>query len=358
VKLRDIAAHLRAELIGDGDCEIHRVAKIEEAGPGDLTFLANPKYARHLAETRASAVIAGKSTSLPSERSASDLALLRVDDPYTSFVRAVVLFHPPAPPVQPGIHPSAVIDQTAVLGSDVRVAAGVVIGSRCRIGERTMIAPGVVIGDGASIGTDCILYASSVVREQCVLGNRVILQPGVIVGGDGFGFAPLPDGTYEKIPQVGIVVIEDDVEIGANTTIDRATIGETRVKKGVKLDNLIQVAHNVVIGEHTVSAAQAGISGSTKIGKNVMIGGQVGFTGHIEIADGTKIGAQSGVHRSVTKPNTILFGYPAVPQKEAFKIQGAIAQLPELLETIRKLQNEVDELRKRLSQIKDSKSNS
>ncbi len=348
MKLRDIAAHLKAELIGDGDREIQRVAKIEEAGPGDLTFLANLKYARHLAETRASAVITGKSTSLPPERESAGLALLRVDDPYASFVRAVVLFHPPAPPVAPGIHPSAVIDRTAMLGNDVRVAAGAIIGARSRVGDRTMLGPGVVIGDDVSVGTDCILYANAVVREQCILGSRVILQPGVVIGGDGFGFAPLPDGTFEKIPQVGIVVLEDDVEIGANTTIDRATLGETRIKKGVKLDNLIQVAHNVVIGENTVSAAQAGISGSTKIGKNVMIGGQVGFTGHIEIADGTKIGAQSGVHRSVTKQNTILFGYPAVPQKEAFRIQGAIAQLPELLETIRKLQNEIEDLRRRI----------
>lgn len=351
MKLRDIATHLRAELIGDGDREIERVAKIEEAGAGDLTFLANVKYARFLSETRAAAVITGKTATLPAGRSSAELALLRVDDPYASFVRAVVLLHPPSPPVPPGVHPSAAIDPTAVLGRDVRVSAGAVIGAGSRIGERTMLGPGVVIGDNAIVGTDCILYANVVIREQCVLGNRVILQPGVVIGGDGFGFAPQPDGTFEKIPQIGIVVIEDDVEVGANTTIDRATLGETRVKKGVKLDNLIQVAHNVVIGENTVSAAQAGISGSTKIGRNVMIGGQVGFTGHIEIADGTKIGAQSGVHRSITKPNTILFGYPAVPQKEAFRIQGAIAQLPELLETIRELQNEVDELRHRIDDL-------
>ena len=348
MKLRDIAALLKAELAGDADREIVRVAKIEEAGEGDLTFLANPKYARYLGETRASAVIVARSVSLPEGRSENDVALLRVDDPYASFVHAVVAFHPPAPPVPPGIHPSAVIDPTARLGLDVRVAPCAVVGARCSVGDRTMIAPGVVLGEGVSIGDDCLLHARVVVREQCVVGNRVILQPGVVIGGDGFGFAPQQDGTFEKIPQVGIVVIEDDVEIGANTTIDRATLGETRIKKGVKLDNLIQVAHNVVIGENTVSAAQAGISGSTKIGRSVMIGGQVGFTGHIEIADGTKIGAQSGVHRSVTKPNTIIFGYPAVPQREAFRIQGAVAQLPELLETIRKLQSEVAELRRRL----------
>ncbi len=348
MKLRDIAILLKAELVGDPERDIVRVAKIEEAVEGDLTFLANPKYARYLGETRASAVIVGKTIVLPPGRSAAELALLRVDDPYASFVHAVVAFHPPGPPVQPGIHPSAVIDKTAVVGDGARIAPAAVVGPGCRIGDRSMLGPGVVLGDGVSVGRDCILYANVVVREHCVLGDRVILQPGAVIGGDGFGFAPQGDGTYEKIPQVGIVVIEDDVEIGANTTIDRATLGETRIKKGTKLDNLIQVAHNVVIGENTVSAAQAGISGSTRIGRNVMIGGQVGFTGHLEIADGTKIGAQSGVHRSVNKPNTTIFGFPAVPQREAFRIQGAITQLPELLETIRKLQHEVDELRRRI----------
>ncbi len=351
MKLRDIAALLKAELIGNADREIVRVAKIEEAGEGDLTFLANPKYARFLADTRASAVIVGQSVSLPAGRTAGEVALLRVDDPYASFVHAVVAYHPPAAPVPPGISPAAVIDPSAVIGNAVRIAPCAVIGPGCRIGDRSMIGPGVVLGEGVTIGADCILYAHTVLREGCVAGDRVIVQPGAVIGGDGFGFAPQPDGTYEKIPQVGIVVLEDDVEIGANTTIDRATLGETRVKKGTKLDNLIQVAHNVVIGENTVSAAQAGISGSTKIGKNVMIGGQVGFTGHLEIADGTKIGAQSGVHRSVTKPNTIIFGFPAVPQREAFRIQGAITQLPELLETIRRLQHEVDELRGRINEL-------
>ncbi len=348
MKLRDIATLLKAELVGDADREIVRVAKIEEAGEGDLTFLANPKYARFLGDTRASAVIVGRSVALPAGRPAGEIALLRVDDPYASFVHAVVAFHPPGSPVPPGISPAAVIDSTAEVGDAVRIAPCAVIGPGCRIGDRTMIGPGAVLGEGAAVGADCILYANVVVREHCVVGNRVILQPGAVIGGDGFGFAPQPDGTYEKIPQVGIVVLEDDVEIGANTTIDRATLGETRVKKGTKLDNLIQVAHNVVIGENTVSAAQAGISGSTKIGRNVMIGGQVGFTGHLEIADGTKIGAQSGVHRSVTQPNTTIFGFPAVPQRDAFRIQGAITQLPDLLQTVRVLQQEVEALKQRI----------
>ncbi len=349
MKLMDIARLLGAELLGNGDREIRRVAKIEEAGEGDLAFLANPKYARFLSTTRASAVIVARPVSLPAGRTPDELALLRVDDPYASFVKTVAAFHPPAPPVAPGIHPSAVIDPGAALGREVRVGPHAVIGADCRIGDRTMIGPCAVLGDGVATGADCVIYANVTVREGCRLGDRVILQPGVVIGGDGFGFAPLPDGSYEKIPQVGIVVIEDDVEIGANTTVDRATLGETRIGKGVKLDNLIQVAHNVVIGDHTVSAAQAGVSGSTKIGRRVMIGGQVGFTGHLEIADGTKIGAQSGVHRSITTPNTIVFGSPAVPQREAFRIQGALTQLPDLLQAVRELRREIEELKRALA---------
>ena len=346
--LLDIARLLSADLLGNGHQEILGVAKIEEACPGEISFLANPKYSRFLATTRASAVIVGKSISLPEGRTADDLALVRVEDPYASFVKTVVAFHPPVAPVPPGIHPSAVVDPAAQLGTDVRVAPFVVIGRNVRVGARSMINACTVLGDGVRVGSDCLIYPNVTVREGCVLGDRVILQPGVVIGGDGFGFAPRPDGSFEKIPQIGIVVVEDDVEIGANTTVDRATLGETRIRKGVKLDNLIQVAHNVVIGENTVSAAQSGVSGSTKVGRNVMIGGQVGLTGHLEIADGVKIGAQSGVHRSITKPGSIMFGTPAMPQKEAFRIQGALTQLPDLLQTIRDLQREVEDLKHRL----------
>jgi UDP-3-O-[3-hydroxymyristoyl] glucosamine N-acyltransferase len=207
-----------------------------------------------------------------------------------------------------------------------------------------MIGHGCVLGNGVTIGKDTILYSNVSVREGCRIGDRVIIQPGAVIGGDGFGFAPSPDGTYRKIPQLGIVVIEDDVEIGANTTIDRATMGETRICRGAKLDNLIQVAHNVVIGENTVIAAQTGISGSTRIGRNCMIAGQVGFTGHIEIADGTKIGAQSGVHRSVHEPGTTILGYPAMPQREAVRAMAALGRLPEALADLRELRNRLERL--------------
>jgi UDP-3-O-[3-hydroxymyristoyl] glucosamine N-acyltransferase len=345
MKLREIAQYLGGTLDGDPEREILTIAKIEEAGEGALTFLANPKYARYLAATRASAVIVNQAVKVE-DRPAElpPLNLVRVADPYVCFVRMLAKFHPAQPPVAPGIHSSAAIDPTASIGNDVRIGAHAVIGARCRVGERTIIAPCAVLGDDVSVGDDCIVYANVSIRERCSIGSRCILQPGAVIGSDGFGFAPKPDGTYDKIPQMGIVVVEDDVEIGANTTVDRATLGETRIKRGAKLDNLIQVAHNVVIGENTVMAAQCGISGSTRIGNNVMAGGQVGFTGHIEVADGVKIGAQSGVHRSLTTPNATYFGSPAYPHREAMRIHGSFPQLPELLATVRDLVKRIGQL--------------
>lgn len=352
MKLRDIALLLNAEMEGDGSVEIQRVAKIEEAAEGDIAFLSNPKYAKYLDATRASAVIVGKEVAKPD---AVHAALLRVADPYASFLKVLVTFNPPADPIPAGIHPTAVISSSARLGEGVRMGAYAVVGHRCKIGAGTTLGHGVVLCDDATVGDHSLLYHHVVVRERCTVGSRVILQPGVIIGSDGFGFAPLPDGTYEKIPQVGIVVIEDDVEIGANTTVDRATMGETRIKKGAKLDNLIMVAHNVVIGENTVIAAQAGISGSTKIGGNSMIGGQVGITGHLEIAEKTKLGAQSGIHHSIHKPGMTFFGSPAQPHREAFRIQGAVTQLPDLLTTVRRLQERLEECERELERLKQSK---
>jgi UDP-3-O-[3-hydroxymyristoyl] glucosamine N-acyltransferase len=353
MKLRDIATLLGAELVGDGAIEIRRVAKIEEAREGDISFVANPKYARFLSTTHASAVIVGRKLNVPEAGESQPLpALVRVDDPYASFLKVLVTFHPQKDPLPPGIHPTAVIDPSAKLGVDVRVGAHVVIGVQSVVGDKTMVGHGTVIGDGVTIGPSTLLHPNVTIRDGCHVGSRVILHSGVVVGSDGFGFAPKPDGTYEKIPQLGIVVIEDDVELGANTTVDRATMGETRIKKGVKLDNLIQVAHNVVIGENTVSAAQAGISGSTKIGKNVMIGGQVGITGHLEIADYTKLGAQSGIHHSINQPGKTFFGSPAYLQRDAFRIQGAVSQLPDMLNSVRELQKKLEALEKEVESLK------
>ncbi len=349
MKLRDIADLIGGVVEGNDAVEILRVAKIEEASEGDITFIANPRYAKHLSATRASAVIVGQDLK-PEE--ASHPALVRTAEPYSAFLKILVRFHPPADPLPPGIHSSALIASTAKLGNDVRVGAHAVVGERVVIGDGSFICHNTVIGNDARIGSGSLVHANVTIREGCIIGNKVILQPGVVIGSDGFGFAPRPDGSYEKIPQMGIVVVEDDVEIGANTTVDRATMGETRICKGVKLDNLIMVAHNVVIGEHTVIAAQTGISGSTKIGKQGMIGGQVGITGHLEIAERTKIGAQSGIHQNISQPGTTLFGSPAHTHREAFRIQGAITQLPGLLNTVRTLQKRVEELQKEVEKLK------
>lgn len=348
MKLRDIATLLNAEIEGNDSTEILRVAKIEDAVQGDVTFIANPRYNKYAGMTKASALIVGKDFSMGADGVAVP-ALLRVQDPYASFLKVLVTFNPPDDPQPRGIHPTAVIASTTSLGKDVRVGAHVVIGEQCAVGDGTIISHNAVVGNGVRIGSHSLIYPNVSIREGCVIGSRVILQPGVVIGGDGFGFAPLPDGTYEKIPQLGIVVIEDDVEIGANTTVDRATLGETRIKKGAKLDNLIMVAHNVVIGENTVIAGQAGISGSTKIGAGSMIGGQVGLTGHLQIAENTKLGAQCGVHRSINTPGMTFFGTPAHPHREAFRMQAAVTQLPDLINTIRQLQKRIEELESRLS---------
>jgi UDP-3-O-[3-hydroxymyristoyl] glucosamine N-acyltransferase len=349
--LRDIAALLGAVLEGDPSLEIRRVAKIEDAGEGDVTFVANPRYAKHLTATKASAVIIARGADIPPGVTA---ALLRVDDPYTGFLTVLRAYHPPAPFLPPGIHPGALIAKNARLGRDVRIGANVVVGHGCAVGDRTVILHGTVLGDGVTVGDDSLLHANVTVYGGCRLGNRVVVHSGTVIGSDGFGFAPKADGTFEKIPQMGIAVLEDDVEVGANCAIDRATLGETVIRRGAKLDNLIQVAHNVVIGENTVIAAQAGFAGSTRIGGNCMIGGQAGFNGHITLADRTKVGAQSGVHGSVNEPGTALFGTPAAPLRETMRIHGAMRRLPDALEQVRllqetvaRLQQELDEARRR-----------
>ena len=356
MKIRDIAAALQTEP-EPGDravgLDIRGVAKIEDAAEGDITFLANPKYSRFLGTTRASAVIVGRNVN-PADHGvrATPLVYLRVDDPYAAFLKVLLLFNPPQDPLPPGIHPTAVLDAGAVLGKDVRIGAQAVVSAGCRLGDGAMLCHGVVLGRNVEVGAHTLLYPGVSVYDGCKIGARVIIHSGAVVGSDGFGFAPKPDGTYEKIPQLGIVIVEDDVEIGANCTIDRATMGETIVRKGVKLDNLIQVGHNVVIGENTVIAAQSGISGSTKIGKQNMIGGQVGFTGHLQIADQTKFGAQSGVHRSVDSPGGSYFGSPAYPAREAMRIMGAMTELPDLLVTVRSLKEKIERLEEELVRLR------
>ena len=343
MKLREIAEWLNGQIVGPADVEIRVPAKIEEAGPGAITFLANPKYARFLATTRASAVLVGPAVD-PSAVGRPDLSLLVVADPYVAFLQVLKRLLPPPDPFTRGIHPSAVIAPTATIGDGVSIGPLSVVADGVAIGARTLIGAGVTIGKGASLGEECVVYDRAAVYYGCKIGARVVLHSGSVVGSDGFGFAPRPDGSYEKIPQLGIVRIEDDCEIGANSTIDRATLGETVLRRGVKLDNLVQVAHNVIIGEHTVIAGQSGISGSSKIGAYCRIGGQVGVGGHIEIADRTTLLGQTGVSKSLTEPGRTWFGTPQREHVRAGRIEAGLRQLPEL-----KL--DLDEMRKRLDEI-------
>lgn len=349
-KLNEIAAMLRGELLGNGEMTISRTAKIQEAECGDITFLANPKYEKHLQTTKASAVIVSKTLGA-AKTQRTDIAYIKVDDPYLSFLHVLKLFAPSIPVLPIGVHPTAVIAPTATLGDDVAIGACTVIGERCRIGKNTTIAHGTVLGDEVEVGDNTLIYPNVTIRERCKVGNRVIVHSGTVIGSDGFGFAPKPDGTYEKIPQLGIVVVEDDVEIGANCTVDRATMGETIIKQGAKLDNLIQIAHNVVIGENSVIVAQAGISGSTTLGKNCVIAGQVGLIGHLEIADRTTIMAQSGVNKSIKEPGKAYFGSPAKEHSVAFRQEVAVRQLPELLTTVRELQKRIEKLEEEIKSV-------
>jgi UDP-3-O-[3-hydroxymyristoyl] glucosamine N-acyltransferase len=339
LSLTEIAELVQGEIEGENTINIHGVAKIEDAGIGEITFISNPKYAKHIDTTMASAVLVSK------DFPATTRPVIRTNNPYLSFLKVLKVFHPPGETLAAGIHPSAIIDKTTKIAAQVRIGAGVVIDRDCKIGENVSIYPGVIIGRKVVIGDNTIIYANVVLRERVQIGSSVIIHSGTIIGSDGFGFAR-EGQQYHKIPQVGTVIIEDDVEIGANCTIDRATLGMTILHKGVKLDNLIQVAHNVEIGENTVIAAQTGISGSTKIGKNVMIGGQVGFVGHIEIGDNTTIGAQSGVSKSLP-PNSVFFGYPARPIMQAKREEAALRKLPDLLKRISELEATVNNISKK-----------
>ncbi len=348
--VREIASLLDGDIVGNAALEIAGVAKIEEAKTGDLAFISNPKYEKFLESTNAAAVIVSRSLNLSKYKKLPP-AVIQVEDAYASFVIAIQKFSPRPPLLPQGIHPTAAVDSSAKLGKNCAIGAYVVVGRECVIGDNTTILPGTVVGDGVQMGNECLIYSNVSIREACLIGSRVIIQPGAVIGGDGFGFAPRKDGSYKKIPQLGIVVIEDDVEVGSNTCIDRATMGETRIKRGTKLDNLVQVAHNVTIGENVVMAANAGVAGSAKIGNNVMIGGGVSITGHVTIADRISIAGGAGVSKSLTKEGESYFGYPAKEAGRARRIEGALRQLPELLFTIRELENRILELEKKIQEL-------
>jgi len=339
---KQLASYLSGEIEGNPDVSVNNLSKIEEGQPGTLTFLANPKYAPFLYTTKASIVLVNKDF-IPEQP--IEATLIRVDDAYQCLAKLLTLVDQ-AKPRKKGICSPVAIESTAILGENLYIGSFACIGENSQIGNDTQIYPHVFIGDRVKIGSNCILYPGVKIYDDCVIGNNCILQAGAIIGGDGFGFAPKGSGDYQKIPQIGNVIIEDNVEIGANTTVDRATMGSTIVRRGVKLDNMIQVAHNVEIGENTVIAAQTGISGSTKLGKNCMIGGQVGFAGHIHIADGIHIGAQSGIANDLTDNSTPYLGSPAIPVKQFARAHVVYKSLPEIPREITKLRKEIEELKK------------
>lgn len=334
-----IAAMINGKVEGDSAQTISTIAKIEEAEMGALVFIANPKYEQYLTQTKASVILLSDMIKVPGSVSAT---LIRVPDPYAAFARLMSAYQQmTAPKAKSGIEQLSFIASTANIGKDVYVGAFAYIGENVTVGDGAQIYPGVYLGDNVSVGAKSTLYPGVKVYAHCRVGTEVIIHAGAVVGADGFGFAPQPDGTFKKVPQLGHVVIEDQVEIGANTTIDRATMGATRIGRNVKIDNLVQVAHNVNIGNNTAIAAQAGISGSTKIGKNCIVGGQAGVVGHIQLADGTRVNAQSGVTKTVKKANTDLSGSPAFGYKAALKSQVIFKDLPGLLMRIQLLEEKL-----------------
>jgi UDP-3-O-[3-hydroxymyristoyl] glucosamine N-acyltransferase len=344
---QQIATLIQGRLIGDPDAKVSNVAKIEEAGPGSLSFIANPKYEEYLYASKASIVIVNETLEI---NGAVTPAVIKVKDAYSGFAFLLEKYSEIiSGNGKTGIEQPSFIAQTAMIADDVYVGAFSYIGENAIIESGVKIYPGCYIGSNVVIKANTKIYSGVKIYDECCLGSRVVIHSGTVIGGDGFGFAPQSDGTYRKVPQIGNVVIEDDVEIGANTTVDRATMGSTIIRKGVKLDNLIMIAHNVEIGENTVIAAQTGVSGSTKVGKNCIIGGQVGIVGHIHIADGTRINAQSGLSKSVNISYTALNGTPAFDYKSSLKSQAIFRNLPDLQHRIQKLEETVQELTALLS---------
>lgn len=338
ILLRELAKLIEGELVGDGDLEITGVAGIKEAREGDITFLANHKYETWLETTQASAVI------MERNGRAVDRAVIKNSDPYQAFLKVVQIFHGSHINAAKGIHPTCLIGEGVKVGEGVSLGPYVVIEDGSIIGDGAIVMAGGYIGAGSKIGSKALIYPNVTIRENSVLGDRVVIHSGTVIGSDGFGYAKDGD-EYHKIPHVGNVVIEDDVEIGANVAIDRATVGTTLIKKGVKLDNLVHIAHNVVIDENSIVLAQVGIAGSTEIGKNVILAGQAGVNGHIKIGDNAKVGSQAGVTKSVP-PDTSVSGYPAAPHAGAKRLHASLLRLPELLKRVKELEKRIEELEK------------
>ncbi len=342
ILLEDLAQAIGADPGRVPAVEVSGIAGLKEATAAEISFLTSSRYESYLSGCRACAVI------VSSEHPATENGpfLLRVADPQMALVKAMELFHPAPRQAGMGIHPSAVVEPGAEIGEEVSLHAHVVVEAGARIGDRVVLMPGVFIGAGAQIGDDSLIYPNAVVRERVTLGERVIVHAGAVIGADGFGFAPHGTG-MKKIPQVGVVIIGNDVEIGANTTIDRATLGETVVGDGTKIDNLVQIGHNVKIGQNTVICAQVGVSGSVEVGSQVVLAGQAGIAGHIRIGDGVIVGAQAGVTRSIADGECVL-GAPARPRTQAGRRVAMVSRLPQMLERLRQLESRVRELEPRV----------
>lgn len=337
---QQIASFVQGEIVGDANVTVNTFAKIEEGKPGSITFLSNPKYEHYIYDTEASIVLVNRDF-IPEKPIKA--TLIKVDNAYETLAKLMTLYEQ-SKTQNKGIASTAIIAKSAKIGKDVYIGAYVVIDDDVVIGDNTQIYPHTYVGKNASVGEGSLIYSGVNIYHDCQIGNHVTLHSGVVIGADGFGFAPTPEG-YNKIPQIGNVIIEDNVEIGANTCIDRSTMGQTVIHKGVKLDNLIQVAHNCEIGENTVMSAQVGLAGSTKIGSWCMVGGQAGFSGHIHVADKTFVGAQCGVIKDTKGRGESLIGSPAMDPKIFFKAKAIYAKLPDMYRQIAQLQRELDQLK-------------
>ncbi|MFW5755418.1 MAG: UDP-3-O-(3-hydroxymyristoyl)glucosamine N-acyltransferase [Tangfeifania sp.] len=339
-KAKDIAAYLNGEIVGDGDVIVSDVSKIEEGKPGTLAFLSNPKYESYIYNTAASIVLVNKNFEPKKNIPAT---LIKVEDAYQGFASLLDLYIQTKKENKKGIEQPSFIDASSSTGDDFYMGAFAYIGKNTKIGDGVKIYPQVHVGDNVKIGDDCILYSGAKIYDDTVIGNNCTIHANAVIGSDGFGFAPQPDGSYNKIPQIGNAVLEDNVEIGANTTIDCGTFGSTIIRKGAKIDNLVQVAHNCEIGENTVIAAQTGLAGTTKVGKNCKFGGQVGLAGHLTIGDNVNIGAQSGVSSSIKDNETVLLT-PAHNIKDAVRTAIVFKNLPKLRDEVMQLRKDVKTL--------------
>ena len=340
---KQIAEFIQGTIVGDENATVHTFAKIEEGMPGAISFLSNPKYTHYIYDTQSSIVLVNKDFTPEKEVKAT---LIKVDNAYESLAKLLNLYEM-SKPKKTGIDPLAYIAPTAKIGENTYIGPFACVGDNAVIGDNTSLHPHATVGSGAKVGSDCILYPHATVYHDCRIGNGCILHAGSVVGADGFGFAPSPEG-YEKIPQIGIVILEDNVEIGANTCIDRATMGATVIHKGVKLDNLIQIAHNVEVGSNTVMASQVGIAGSTKVGEWCMFGGQVGLAGHIKVGNKVNLGAQSGVPGSI-KDGQNLIGTPPIELKNYFNSSDLFKKLPDMATELNNLKKELEALKKQLN---------